>query len=138
MGWTYTSLRDNRKSLEDAKREHVYDATRYSDNIKAEMLAYEWRPKTFFAIIKLNFLEGHAKADQSKTFLRIDLIDTAGGEFGYKDGAEEMGMYQDDKPSRIMAQKIYEFIPVAEGYAPEWRERNGIKYRQAEKQLEMI
>ncbi len=135
MGWTYTR---DRIDLNKAQEQHVWEATRYGDDIKAELLAHEWKPKTFFAIIRLTFPADHARnPGKIITWLRIDLIDTTGGTFGYKDGAEEMGMYNDDKPSMEFRKLIYQYIPTAEGYAIEWRKRNGVKFDNA-KQVEMF
>lgn len=126
MGWTYTR---DKVDLNKAKQEHVWEATRYGSEIKAELIAHEYRPRTFFAIIRLTYPANHDRyAGQVKTWLRIDLIDTSGGLFGYKDGAEEMGMYNDDKPSAAFKKLIYQHIPTPEGYGQEWRERNGVKY----------
>lgn len=126
MGWTYTR---DRVDLEKAKQQHVWECTRYGGDIKAELIAHEWKSKAFFAIIRLTYPADHARhPGETITWLRVDLIDTTGGTFGYKDGAEEMGMYQEGKPSREFAKLIYEHIPNAKGYAGEWRDRNGVKY----------
>ncbi len=46
-----------------------------------------------------------------------------------------MGMYNEDKPSPSFRKLIFDLIPIAEGYAKEWRERNGVKYSTTEKDL---
>ncbi len=135
MGWTYTR---DRVDLNKAQEQHVWETTRYGADIKAELLSHEWKPKSFFAIIRLTYPAKHDRyPGQVKTWLRIDLIDTTGGTFGYKDGAEEMGMYQEDKPSAEFKKLIYQYIPKAEGYGIEWRKRNGVKFDNAN-QMELI
>jgi len=137
MGWTYTRMQDH-KSLSQIKQDHEWDATRYGSGIKAELLASEWKAKAWFAIIRLSYPADHDRhPGQVKTWLRIDLIDTSAGQFGYKDGAEEMGMYQEGRPSPEFKKKIYDLIPNAESYAKEWRDRNGVKYRNSH-QMELI
>lgn len=133
MGWSYKDLKCNGHTLEDAKNLHVWKATRYSDGIQAEMIAYEWHSQTFFALIRLS----GGRYSEPKTFLVVDLIDTANNQFGYKDGSEDMGMYCKNKPSRDFAALVYKHIPKASGYAIEFRERNGIKY-DAEAQLSLL
>ena len=127
MGWTIQELGRYGNTLEQAKRQHVADATRYGDGIKAEMIAYEWKAKTFFAIIRLSS-DTNPKYIKPKTWLRVDLIEQSPSEFGYKDGSEEMGMYCENKPSREFAALIYKHIPIATGYAIEFRQRMGIKF----------
>ena len=80
MGWTFTT---NRIDIHTARQQHEWDSVRYGDNIRAELIASEWKPHAFFAIIKVT------SPTRSETFLRVDLIDTAGGTFGYKDGSED-------------------------------------------------
>lgn len=130
MGWTVTDLGRNRTNLVDAKARHVYQATQYCNGVKAEMLGHEWKQNTFFAIIRLVFPAERNKAPE--TFLRVDMIEQSAGSFGYKDMSEEMGPYVDDKPSREFAALVYKYIPVAKGYAKEFRDRMGIKYDAAE------
>lgn len=126
MGWTYT--RDP-IDLNKARQQHEWESTRYGSDIKAELIANEWHAEAWFAIIKLTYPENHDRhPGKVITWLRIDLIDTAGGTFGYKDGSEDMGMFQAAKPSKEFAKLIYQHIPRAEGYAPAWRDRNGVKY----------
>lgn len=126
MGWLYT--RQSEKSLSEQKSDHAWNATRYGANVRAEILAQEWHAKTWFAVMRVTCLEGHEKAGNVETWLNIDLIDTAGGQFGYKSGSESMGMYQENKPSRAFAAEIYRHIPSAQGYGIEWRARNGVKH----------
>ena len=122
MGWTIQELRYT--TLEQAKVKHVDSSTRYSEGITAELIAYEWHPETFFAIIRLS----GGRYAQPKTFLQVDLIEQSAKSFSYKDGCEEMGMYCKNKPSRSFAALVYKHIPEAPGYAAEFRQRNGIKY----------
>ena len=133
MGWTTKELGRYGGTLEQAKAEHVWKATRYSNGINAEMIAHEWHAKTFYAIIRLS----GGKYETPKTFLVVDLIEQSPASFGYKDGSEDMGMYCENKPSPAFAALIYKHIPVATGYAVEFRQRNGIKFKNAQ-QLELI
>lgn len=129
MGWTYTDC----TNLEAEKADHVASATRYSGGITAELIAHEWHNKTWFALIRLS--GGHYA--EPLTWLRIDLIDTTQGQFGYKDGAEEMGMHNENRPSREFAALIYKHIPTPQGYGLKWRERNGVKFKDTA-QLELV
>ena len=122
MGWTYISVKPWH-TIEDIKAQHVRDISWTTDGAKAELIAHEWKPKTFFAIVKFTNSEGKAE-----TVLCVDMIDTRGKTFGYKDMSEEMGPYNENKPSRAFAKLIYEHIPVAKGCARDWRDRNGVKY----------
>lgn len=128
MGWTITDLDRNRTSLQYAKEDHVRESTRYGNTIKAELIAHEWRPSTWYAIIKLTYLDGHERKGQSETFLRTDMIEATPARFGYKDMTEQMGPNVDDKPSEQMKALIYKHIPTAKGYATAFRDRMGIKY----------
>jgi hypothetical protein len=137
MGWTYTDLGRNRLTLEQAKSMHVMEATRYGSNICARIVMHEWKPKTWYAVIRMEYLEGHEKAGQIVYFLRTDMIDITGGQFGYKDMTEDMGPYLDDKPSRAMAKAVYKYIPHAAGYAKDFRDWACISY-QNENQIQLI
>lgn len=130
MGWTITDLDRNRQSLQYAKEDHVRDATRYGNGIKAELIAHEWHPSTWYAIIRLTYPEGHERHGQPVTFLRTDMIEQSPARFGYKDMVESMGPNLDDKPSQKMKALIYEHIPFAEGYAVDFRKRMGIQYNE--------
>lgn len=133
MGWTFTDLARNRITLEQAQADHVRQATRYSAPIDAKIVYHEWHNKTWFAIMRM---EG-GRYTVPTYWLRIDMIDTSGGQFGYKDGAEEMGMYQDNKPSEQLKKLIYKYIPVPTGYGLEWRQRNGVQFKDPA-QLELV
>ncbi len=56
MGWTYTR---DRVDLNKARQQHEWDSTRYGSDIKAELLASEWKPATWFAIIRLTYPATH-------------------------------------------------------------------------------
>ena len=137
MGWTYTDIARFNISLDQAKFDHINQATRYGDNIKANIVIHEWKACTWFAVIRLEYLEGHEKAGQVCYFLRTDMIEASPSQFGYKDMTEEMGPYVQDKPSLNMIRAIFKYIPKAEGYAKEFRQRMGIPYLE-ERQLELI
>lgn len=125
MGYTYINLHRNRLTLQQAKENHVREATRYGQDTTARIIMHEWHPKTWYALI------GFYKAGSDKPhkiILRTDIIDTTGGEFGYKDLCEEMGPYLDDKPSRAMAAAVFKYIPHAERHAKDFRDWAGIPY----------
>lgn len=125
MGWTTTDLHRNRKTLEQAKADYVRGLTQYSTGT-AELVAYEWHPTTFYAIIRRTFPEAMHRAPV--TFLVTSMIEQSPAFFGYKDMTEEMGPYIDSPPSRSFAALIYKHIPHASGFAVEWRRRNGVKF----------
>lgn len=128
MGWTYTDLQRSGQSLEQAKLEHVARASYYSSNIRAGIVIHEWRPSTWFALVALNYLPGHAKAGSTEHFLRVDMIEASPASFGYKDMEEGMGPYVADRPSAQFAKAVFKYLPEAEGYAAEFRDRMGIPY----------
>jgi hypothetical protein len=140
MGWTITDLGRYGKTLEQAKADHVAEATRYGEGVKAEMIAHEWHAETFYAIIRLS----GGRYEKPVTFFRTDMIEQSPVSFGYKDQSEEMGPYCKNRPSRAFAALVYKHIPEVSGYAMDFRKRMGIKYDlpqlfEAEsKQLEMI
>lgn len=124
MGWTFTVR--SKKTLAQHREDHVRDATDYGDRKIARIIAHEWHPRTWYALI--GFYETPESQKPYRVFLRTDIIDMSGGEFGYKDMSEDMGPYLDDKPSKKFAAAVYRYKPHAEGYAVEFRERMGIKY----------
>lgn len=128
MGWTYTDLVRNRMTLEQAKKQHTTNATRYIGGIKASLLAEEWHPQTWYAIIKLEYPEGDEKHGKPETFLRVDLLEASSVSFGYKDMCEEMGPYVSNPPSQSFKSKIFKHIPDASRYAAEFRQCHGIRY----------
>lgn len=123
MGWTSNDLTRNRTTLAQAKAAHVADATDYCEGT-AEIVAHEWHPSTWYAIIRRTFTDGR----EPITFLRVDKIEQSAGSFAYKDMGEGMGPYVDDAPSATMKAAIYKHIPEAPGYAAEFRDRMGIRY----------
>lgn len=125
MGWTYMNLRRNRLTLDQAKENHVREAIQYCNGTVARIIMHEWHPKTWYAIIGL-YHPQNQKPDL--IFLRTDKIDASAAEFGYKDMSEDMGPYLDDRPTPGMCAAILKYIPRAEGYAKEFRERMGIPY----------
>lgn len=129
MGWTTNDLHRNRTTLEQAKAAHLRDATDYTTGT-AELLAHEWHRETFYAIIRRTFPPEMNRAPV--TFLRVDIIEQSPASFGYKDMSESMGPYVQDAPSATMRAAIYKHIPIAEGYAREFRDRMGIKYSNQE------
>lgn len=149
MGWTYTDLARNRMTLEQVKQNHVREATRYGEATLARMIMHEWHPKTWYAIIglyppldpdpfapelfdQLAKTLGTAYMKPTKIFLRTDIIDIAGGQFGYKDMCEDMGPRLDDKPSRALAKAVFKYIPEpCCQYAREFRDWAGIPYLRA-------
>ena len=134
MGWTFTDLNRNRMTLDQAKDQHVRQATQYTGQT-VRIIMHEWHAKTWYAII--GFYETPESQKPHKVFLRTDMIDTSGGQFGYKDMSEEMGPHLDDKPSRAMANAVFRYIPKAEGYAKDFRQWAGIAYMD-EKQLQLV
>jgi hypothetical protein len=129
MGWTYTDLARNRITLQQAKEDHVRRATQYSRaGINATLLAQEWHPATWYAIIKLEYPADHEKHGKPDTFLRVDAIDTTNNSFGYKDMDEGMGPYVDNPPSASFKAKIFNLIPEATRYAADFRRSHGIRY----------
>jgi len=137
MGWTTTDLIRCRMTLDQAKAEHVRQATRYSNGIDARIVMHEWHASTWYAIIRLEYPQDHERAGEIKYFLRTDMIEATPASFGYKDMIEDMGPHLDDKPSRFMAKTVFKYIPNAEGYAKDFRDWAGIPYIH-EKQLELI
>jgi len=139
MGWTYNDLQRNRMTLDQAKEEHVRQATRYGEGTIARIIMHEWHAKTWYALIGFYPAAGNPAELQkpTKVFLRTDIIDTSAGQFGYKDMSEEMGPNLDDKPSRAMAKAVYKYIPHAAGYAKDFRDWAGISY-QNENQLNLV
>jgi hypothetical protein len=129
MGWTVSDL-DKHWTLADAKAQHVKTCIAYSADYKATLIDYEWRPKTFYAIIELTKPNGKAER-----FLRTDMIDTSNNQFGYKDMTEEMGPHVEDSPSYGFKEKIFQWIPITKGYAGNFRTRHGIKYSTTDKDL---
>lgn len=73
-------------------------------------------------------MTGGRYGDTPKYWLRIDLLDINSRQFGYKDGAEEMGMCTQNKPSAALKKLILQYIPTPEGYGLEWRKENGVPY----------
>jgi hypothetical protein len=129
MGWTYNNLKRNRLTLDQAKQNHVREATLYSGGTIARIIMHEWHPKTWYAIIGLYAAQTDGKEQKPyQIFLRTDMIDATPAEFGYKDMTEEMGPYVEDRPSASMCAAIVKYIPKAEGYAKEFRDRMGIPY----------
>jgi hypothetical protein len=129
MGWTYNNLKRNRLTLDQAKQNHVREATLYSGGTVARIIMHEWHPKTWYAIIGLYAAQTDGKEQKPyQSFLRTDMIDASPAEFGYKDMTEEMGPYVEDRPSASMCAAIVKYIPKAEGYAKEFRDRMGIPY----------
>lgn len=126
MGWTYLDLARNRMTLQQAKDNHVREATRYGEGTIARIIMHEWHACTWYAIIGFYACETASKPD--KIFLRTDMIDTAGGQFGYKDMTEQMGPHLDDKPSPAFAKAAFKYIPYATGYARDFRDWAGIPY----------
>lgn len=125
MGWTITDLHRNRTTLDQAKANHLRNATDYTTG-SAELLAHEWHRETFYAIIRRTFPAEMKRAPV--TFLRVDMIEQSPASFGYKDMGESMGPYVQDAPSATMKAAIFKHIPIAEAYAKEFRDRMGIKY----------
>jgi hypothetical protein len=131
MGWTYTDLARNRLTLEQAKQNHVRDATNYGDRAVARIIMHEWHDKTWYAIIGLYTpTEDQQRQKPETIFLRTDIIDTAGGQFGYKDMTESVGPRLNNRPSRALAKAVFKYIPIAPGYAKEFRDWAGIPYLQ--------
>lgn len=122
MGWTSIDLHRARMTLDEAKRHHLASVADYG-NTKAELLAHEWHKETLFALVRVHYRD-HAPL----TFLRIDLLEMSAARFAYKDGSEEMGMYNADEPSDELKALIHQHIPRAKGFAKAWRDRNGVKY----------
>ena len=129
MGWTTNDLHRNRKTLEQAKAEHLRDAVDYTTGT-AELVAHEWHKETFYAIIRRTFPAEMKRAPV--TFLRVDMIEQSPASFGYKDMSESMGPYVANPPSASMKAAIFKHIPIADGYAKEFRDRMGIKYSNQE------
>lgn len=125
MGWTQTDLHRNRTTLEQAKAAHLRDATNYATGT-TELVAHEWHKETFYAIIRRTFPAEMKRAPV--TFLRVDKIKQSPASFAYKDMSESMGPYVDNAPSVSMKAAIFKHIPIADGYAKEFRDRMGIKY----------
>lgn len=132
MGWTSTDLVRNRMTMMQTKKRHVQEASWINrDGVKAELIAHEWHRSTWFALIKMTFppgVDARFPEGGTRTWLRVDLLDNSPGEFRYKDMSEEVGPYNDDPPSTQFAALIYQNIPTAEGYAIEWRKRNGVPF----------
>ena len=122
MGWTITDLDRNWMTLDRARANHVEGCTDYTAGT-AELLAHEWHHSTFYAIVRRTLPSGEVK-----TFLRVDMVEQSPASFGYKDMSESMGPYVQDAPSFTMRAAIYKHIPIAEGYAKDFRDRMGIKY----------
>lgn len=128
MGWTYTDLHRNRLTLEQAKADHVRDATRYGETITARIIMHEWHDRTWYAIIA--FYASPDAATPTNVFLRTDKLDCSRSSFGYKDMCEQMGPHLDDKPSRALAKAVFKYIPEAPGeYARKFRDWAQISYR---------
>ena len=125
MGWTQTDLHRNRTTLAQAKAAHVADAIRYATGT-TELVAHEWHAETFYAIIRRTFPAEMKR--EPVTFLRVDMIEQSPASFGYKDMSESMGPYVANPPSASMKAAIFKHIPIAEGYAKDFRDRMGIKY----------
>jgi hypothetical protein len=90
MGWTYNNLKRNRLTLDQAKQNHVREATLYSGGTVARIIMHEWHPKTWYAIIGLYAAQTDGKQQKPyQIFLRTDMIDASPAEFGYKDMTEE-------------------------------------------------
>lgn len=129
MGWTYLDLARNRMTLQQAKDNHVREATRYGEGTIARIIIHEWHARTWYAIIGLYREQADDKLQTPHTiFLRTDMIDTTGGQFGYKDMTEQMGPRLDDKPSPAFAKAAFKYIPYATGYARDFRDWAGIPY----------
>jgi len=127
MGWTFTDLARNRLTLEQAKDNHVRDATRYCDGTIARIIFHEWHDRTWYAII--GFYASNDATTPSEVFLRTDKLDCSAGAFGYKDMSENMGPRLDDKPSRALAKAVFQYIPeVPNQWAREFRDWAGIPY----------
>ena len=60
--------------------------------------------------------------------MRVDKIECSSREFGYKDMTEECGPNVNDAPSHKMKEAIFKHIPIAEGYAADFRQRHGIEF----------
>ena len=130
MGWTITDLSRAHMTLQQAKDKHVADAVRYGTG-KTELVKHEWHPTTWYAIIRRTLPNGEVA-----TFLRVDMIEQTALHFGYKDMSEGMGPYVQDAPSAAMKAAIFKHIPIAKGWAKQFRDRVGIPYVEAEIQKE--
>lgn len=122
MGWTITDLSSARMTLQQAKDKHVADAVRYGSGT-TELVKHEWHPTTWYAIIRRTLPNGEVT-----TFLRVDMIEQTPMHFGYKDMSEEMGPYVQEAPSAAMKAAIFKHIPIAKGWAKQFRDRVGIQY----------
>lgn len=134
MGWTYTDLQRNRLTLDQAKQNHVRQATQYSDKI-ARIIMHEWHANSWYALI--GFYDTEESTKPNLVFFRTDIIDQSALSFGYKDLCEEMGPHMQDRPSRAMAKLVFKYIPHAPSlYARDFRDFAGIPYL-TQKQLEL-
>ncbi|OAM91623.1 hypothetical protein OH491_24290 [Termitidicoccus mucosus] len=135
MGWLY-NRNIHRRSIDDLRKQHEQEAVEYTGGIKARLLASEWHSRTWYAIIRLEYPAGHERFGQDTTFLAVDLIDTANGQFGCKSLSEDMGPYVENPPSEKFKKYIFKHIPEAPGKdAENFRTRHGIKFTRLSEKL---
>jgi hypothetical protein len=122
MGWTFIGTR---KTLAQHQDDNFREATE-GGPFTRRIIVHEWHPRTWYALIGI--YETPESEHPKHVYLRVDMIDTSTGDFGYNDATEEMGPYAEDKPTPEMAAAIRRYIPIARGFAKAFRDRMGIGY----------